>query len=299
MKKLPNFLIVGASKSGTSSLYHYLRQHPEIYLSEKQKEGRFFSQMKDCFHGPGDEAVSSTVISDLEGYATLFNDYKNETAVGDISPDYLYAFKKAIPLIHETLGKEVRIIIILRNPTDRAYSAYTHFKRDLRETLSFEEALDKEPERARNKWLWAWQYKNSGFYSEQVEAWMTNFPNVKVFLYDELLTNQVKVLKELCAFIGVDPDFAFDTTYKYNVSGEPKSQVLYKLETSRGLVKAVKKILPAGLSAWLKKNFTGEKQMVKSEMNPETKRQLIDFFREDILKLQKIIDRDLSAWLRV
>ena len=297
MNILPNFLIVGASKSGTSSLYHYLKQHPDIFLSEKQKEGRYFSQMKNCFRGPGDTVVETTVTKDEEAYKALFEGYGQEKAVGDISPEYLYFHEQAIPLIKTTLGNDVRIIIILRNPVDRAYSAYTHFKRDKRETLSFEEALEKEMEREAQNWLWTWKYKHSGFYTAQVKAYLDSFEHVKVFLYDDLISDQPQVLKNICAFIGVDDDFQFDTTYKYNVSGDPKNQLLYKLETSRGLINALKKVIPSGLVARVKKNWTGEKQMVKSEMSQETRSNLVDFFREDIFELQKLIDRDLTNWL--
>lgn len=298
MNILPNFLIVGASKSGTSSLYHYLKQHPDIFLSEKQKEGRYFSQMNNCFRGPGDTVVETTVIKDEETYKVLFNGYEQEKAVGDISPEYLYFHEQAIPLIKTTLGSEVRIIVILRNPVDRAYSAYTHFKRDKREELSFEEALEKEMEREAQNWLWTWKYKHSGFYTAQVKAYLDSFEHVKVFLYDDLLNDQPQVLKNICAFIGVDAEFQFDTTYKYNVSGDPKNQLLYKLETSRGLIKALKKVVPSGLVARIKKNWTGEKQMVKSEMSEETRNNLADFFRDDILELQNLINRDLSAWMK-
>ena len=298
MKILPDFLIVGASKSGTSSIYHYLRQHPDVYLSEKQKEGRFFSQMQGCFQGPGDKNVESTVIRDLQSYEALFEGYTNQKAIGDISPEYLYFHERAIPLIKSTLDENVKIIIILRNPVDRAFSGYTHFKRDRRENLSFEEALQNEDERKNQNWIWAWQYKNSGFYFRQVMAFLDNFKNVKVIIYEDLRDNEQSILSEICEFIGVDPGFSFDTSYKYNVSGDPKSAVLYKLETSRSLVNFVKKIIPRSWATKIKTTFTGEKQMIKTEMNPQTKRELIEFFREDILQLQDLLHRDLSHWLK-
>ncbi len=298
MKILPNFLIVGASKSGTSSLYHYLKQHPDIYLSDKQKEGRYFSQMAWCFYGPGDKNVELTVTKDLESYTALFDGYNNQKAVGDISPEYLYFHEKAIPLIKNTLGENVKIIIILRNPVDRAFSGYTHFKRDRREDLTFEEALEKEDERMAQNWIWAWQYKNSGLYFRQVKSYLDNLKNVKVIIYEDLKNNEQNILSEICDFIGVSPDFNFDTSYKYNVSGDPKNAVLYKLETSRGVVNFIKKIIPRSLVSKIKKNFTGEKQMKKTEINPQTKLRLIEFFRDDILKLQDLLQRDLSHWLK-
>jgi ABC-type antimicrobial peptide transport system permease subunit len=297
MNILPNFIIAGASKSGTSSIYHYLKQHPDIFLSEIQKEGRYFSQMEGKFKGPGDQHIDASITRDLGSYQKLFEGYNNEKAIGDISPEYLYFYKNSIPLIKKTLGEEVKIILILRSPIDRAFSGYIHFKRDKRENLSFEEALLKEDERKQNNYIWAWQYKNSGLYYEQVKAYLESFQNVQIILFDELKKNADNTLANMCLFIGVSDDFEFDTSYKYNVSGDPKNAALYKLETSRGLVNFAKQFIPKKLAYKLKKNLTGEKQMVKPEMNTETRQQLIEFFRNDILKLQDLLQRDLSHWL--
>lgn len=297
MNVLPNFLIVGASKSGTSSVYHYLKQHPEIFLSEVQKEGRFFSQMPGNFNGPGDAKIDAGITRSLAAYQQLFSAYSNEKAVGDISPDYLYFHEKAIPEIKSVLGDDVKIIIILRSPIERAFSAYMHFKRDERENHSFEEALELEDERLRNNWAWAWQYKNSGLYYQQVKAYLDNFEHVKVVVFDDFRNNQAKVLREICGFLGVNDNFEFDTSYKYNVSGDPKNPLLYKLESSGRFVRLAKKFIPKKLIALAKNKFTGEKQMTKQEMNPETRKKLVVFFKDDVKKLENLIQQDLSRWL--
>jgi len=298
MNVLPGFLIVGASKSGTSSIYHYLKQHPDIFLSDVQKEGRYFSQMEGNFNGPGDSRVDATITRTPGQYKALFQNYNNEKAVGDISPEYLWFHETAIPRIKSVLGNNVKIIIILRSPVERAYSGYLHFKRDKRETLSFEEAFEKEDERKKNNWIWAWQYKNSGLYYEQVKAYLGNFEKTKVIVFDDFRENPQKVLTEICEFIGVNPDVEFDTSYKYNVSGDPKNPVLYKLEASRGMVNFIKKLVPKKLVQAAKKRWTGEQQMTRQQMNPETRKQLVEFFRNDILKLEKLIQKDLSHWLK-
>lgn len=297
MKVLPNFLIVGASKSGTSSIYHYLKQHPDIFLSNIQKEGRYFSQMSGNYNGPGDKHLDNSITRNLEDYILLFNGFTHQKAIGDISPEYLYLYEKSIPLIKQTLNEDVKIIIILRSPVDRAFSSFNHYKRDKREQLTFEEALEKEDERRTKNWIWAWQYKNSGLYYRQVKAYLDNFKNVKVLLFEDFNDDPKKTLQEICKFIEVAPDFEFDTSYKYNVSGDPKSAVLYKLETSRGLVNFVKRFVPKKLIVKIKNNWSGEKQMIKAAMDSDTRKNLIEFFREDILKLQNLIQKDLTRWL--
>jgi hypothetical protein len=157
----------------------------------------------------------------------------------------------------------------------------------------------REEENRRNQcWIWAWQYRNSGFYYEQVKAYLDNFSNVKVIIYEDLKNQEHLVLNGICEFIGVSTGFNFDTSYKYNVSGDPKNAVLYTLETSRGLVKFVKKIVPKSLVTKIKKNWTGERQMVKTGMDIQTRCELIEFFRRDILKLQDLLKADLSHWLK-
>ncbi|WP_347839659.1 sulfotransferase domain-containing protein [uncultured Draconibacterium sp.] len=297
MNNLPNFLVVGASKSGTSSLYHYLNQHPNIFLSKIQKEGRYFSQMKGGYRGPGDERIDDSIHRTLEDYSKLFAAVKAEKAIGDISPEMLYFYEKGIPKIKAELGEKVKIIIILRSPIERAFSAYLHFKRDKREERTFEEGLQLEEERLKNDWIWAWQYKNSGLYYKQVKSYIDNFKEVKVILFDDFKNNPDTVLSEIAEFLEVESEFKFDTSYKYNVSGAPKNQLIYELENSRKLIVFLKRFVPQSLVKFVRNRFTGEKQMVKPEMDKNTKAALIDFFRADILKLQQLIGKDLSHWL--
>lgn len=297
MNILPNFLIVGASKSGTSSIYHYLKQHPNIFLSDKQKEGRYFSQMEGNFQGPGDTRINDSIIRNLDDYQLLFDNYNGEKAVGDVSPEYLYYYKKCIPQIKRDLENEVKIVIILRSPIERAFSGYMHFKRDNREKFSFEEGMKMEKERLSENWIWAWQYKNSGLYYSQVKAYFQNFQNLKVVVFEDLKNDTHKILKDLCSFFEIDQDFDFDIKYKYNVSGDPKNKILFKLETSRGLINFVKKVVPPQMVKYVRNNLTGEKQMKKIEMKEETRKKLQVFFKEDILRLQDLIQQDLSHWL--
>jgi len=150
MKRAPNFIVVGAAKSGTTSLFHYLNQHPDVFIPDK-KECRFFSQMPGGFKGPGDEHVNETIIRTYSEYLELFKEAKSETALGDVSPDYMFYYQNSIKNIKETLG-QVKIIIVLRNPVFRAFSQYMHFRRDGRENLSFEEALTQEESRQNQGW---------------------------------------------------------------------------------------------------------------------------------------------------
>ena len=141
---LPNFLIVGAAKAGTTSLFEYLGEHPQIFTPAK-KEPKFFSY--GCYpsplKGPGDDLVESQIVKNFDEYKKLFDNSDAYPLRGEASPDSLYYWNGAIPKIKKILG-DVKIIIMIRNPANRAFSNYMHLIRDGRETLNFEAALDAE-----------------------------------------------------------------------------------------------------------------------------------------------------------
>lgn len=132
---LPNFLIIGAAKAGTTSLYHYLAQHPQIYMSPI-KEPNFFALEERCvdFRGPGDHLyIKQFSVTELERYRSLFQGVTHEQAVGEASPLYLYS--PVAPARSHRYVPEMKLIAILRHPVDRAYSAFLHLLRDEREPI--------------------------------------------------------------------------------------------------------------------------------------------------------------------
>ncbi len=149
---LPNFLVIGATKSGTTSLYTYLKQHPEVYMP--MKEPNFFAlegREPPFFRGPeGWKEPSQKRITDLEGYRTLFAGASGEKAMGEVSPLYLYAPQAAYRI--RRYVPEAKLVAILRNPVERAYSAYMHLVREDREPLGFAEALKEEERRIQSNW---------------------------------------------------------------------------------------------------------------------------------------------------
>ena len=298
--KLPNFLIVGSAKSGTTSLYHYLKQHPDVYLPEK-REGRFFSIMEN-FNGQGDEVeFNKSIIKSFEVYKSLFSGTNSEKAIGDISTDYLYYYENSTKKIKSILGDTVRIIIILRNPIERAYSQYLHNVRDGKETLSFENALKTDNLRRKQNWVWGWYYKNIGFYYKQVKAYIENFKQVRIYLYDDLLSDELCLMSDLFAFLEVDSLFVPDMSVKYNVSGIYKNKIIYNLLFKQNLFKSVVRIiLDPFYSREKRQKFVEKlrsKNLEKPQMKAETREYLNHLYRDDILRLQSLINRDLSSWL--
>lgn len=302
MNKLPNFLVVGSAKSGTSTLYYQLLEHPEIYLPKERKELRFFSQMSDI-KGPWGDHLNTQITKTFEDYAAFFSDVRNEKVIGEVSPDYLYFYDKSIKNIQKYLSDTTKIVMILRNPIERAYSNYMHFHLDGREDLSFEDACKDEEKRQALSWEWAYSYKNIGLYYKQVKAYIDHFDKVKVYLFDELIEDNKALLKDLYGFLDVDVNFVPNIlNERYNASGVPKNKILHLLlNESSNRMNVIRNMLKSLLPEKSRqdiKRYLMNRNLKKTEMRQETRTELADFYRQDVLMLQDLLQRDLSFWLQ-
>lgn len=297
---IPNFLIIGAAKSGTTSLYHYAKQHPQIYMSPV-KEPKFFAlEGKDLdFRGPGDleRIEGGSWITTFEAYSGLFRGITDETAVGEASTLYLYDPKAASRIRHYV--PHVKLIVILRDPAERAFSNFLYMTRVGSEPLTdFAEALRDEETRIRNNWMPTWHYKQRGFYYGQLRRYFDEFPSrqIKVYLFEDFIADPGSVLQDLFEFLAVDGTFAPKVSERHNPSGVVRNELLHRFLTNPGPIKsALKAVVPSALSKQIALRVKNH-NLVKATVTPE-KRVLNDTYRDDILKLQVLIRRDLSQWL--
>lgn len=294
--KLPNFLIVGAARSGTTSLYYYLQQHPHIGLP-KLKEPKYFSSkfLKFPHKGIGDDKVDKYAIKTLDQYKKLFLNLDSYKRVGEASPDYLYYYEYTPLEIRKTLG-DIPIIILLRDPTLRAFSAYCYLARDGREKLTFREALAAEEGRLNNNWDFIWGYKKAGLYYQQVKAYLDAFTNVRIILQEHLMNNTEKELKELYTFLGVDESFVANTAIKHNRSGRPSSRFArFILNRDSSISPYVRQFLKAHIPIIVLENISS-RFLRRLDLSTDDEIYLRRYFQEDISKLERLIDRDLSHW---
>ena len=296
-KTLPNFLILGAAKAGTTSLHHYLGQHPDVFVSA-MKEPKYFALRDEPldFKGPS-QFINQSSVNTFEAYCALFQDVQDERAIGETSPLYLYS-EKAADGIRETLP-HAKLIVILRNPVDRAFSSYTHLLREGFETLTFEASLEAESDRIRDRWAPLWYYTQKGFYGQQLQRYYERFPQpqIKVFLFEELCADPMAVVQDIFRYIGVDPSFQPDLAKK-NVSGVPKNAALQRMLTRDNPLKSVgKMLLPKQFRKKLSSQIQRQNLAAKPVLKVETRHRLLNSYRDDILLLQGLIDRDLSGWL--
>jgi hypothetical protein len=223
---------------------------------------------------------------------------REEKAIGEASTIYL-----GDPKAPEAIANQVpdaRIVAILRQPAERAFSAFLHLLRDNYETLdSFEEALDAEPQRAADGWYVQYQYKGRGFYGRHLKHYFDRFDpaRIRIYLYEDFVEKPGWLLADLFDFLGVDAGFRPDTSPRHNVSGRPRSARLQRwLTRSHPFKEAMKSWIP---EAWGHRviSWVQPFNVVRTELNPETRIRLMDAYREDIEGLQVLIDRDLSHWL--
>lgn len=300
---LPNFLVIGAWKSGTTSLHYYLEQHPDIFMSPGKQSYFFAFEGEDpnC-QGPGDEEHhKQRLVVDIRDYRALFTGRTSEKAVGEACSVYLYHprapgnIKRHIP--------DAKLVVMLRNPVDTTYSAFMQQIRDgLETTGDFEEALRLEKNRIRDNWRPMWHYKRRGYYHAQLSRYFDLFApaQIRIHLYDDFTTDPKAVIQDIFAFLDVDSGFLPDMNVRYNVGGLPKSQGLQNLLGSKNTVKKmIKACLPHRVTRRLKhaSSSVRTKNLQKPALPPGTRARLTADFREDILKLQDLIGRDLSAWL--
>lgn len=299
MSKLPNFLIIGAAKSGTTALYHYLNQHPDIFLSEIKETNFFALEGKNVnFKGPGDKnGVHKRSITDIDNYKLQYKEVQKERAIGEVCPLYLYSqdasvnIKKHIP--------NVKIIAILREPVARAYSAWVHLKRDGREYLEFEEALEDEPRRIKENWAEIWHYFEEGNYYTQLSRYYDNFPkkNIKVFIYEDFKKSPKKVYAEICKFIGVSEGFLPDMSAKHNKGGVPQLQWLFDLMNKRNILKSIFNFfMNKKVRKFIKKKIELKNVKKKPKLNEETRIRMQSMYSSEISKLEELLEVKLSIW---
>ena len=307
---MPNFVIVGATKAGTTSLYHYLKQHPDIYMPTI-KEPKFFKVEEGTVpreNGPQGWREGASHVRTLEMYQGLFQNARNERARGEASPQYLY-FPDVPPRIHRYIP-DATIIAVLRNPVDRAFSAFLHLIRDGKEVhTDFAAALRDEPQRIQDGWSPLYHFRAQGFYYEQLTRYYELFDadKIHVYLYDDLQKDPAALTRNIFAALGVDETFVPDFATQHNISGIPKSRVFHQLHdllrgSNQSLVKTLgKKLLPKSARGKVRARALKTLQsgnLEKPSYPPEARAELIEAYREDVGKLQGLLDRDLSHWLK-
>ncbi len=305
---MPNFFIIGAQKAGTTSLYHYLNQHPQVYMSPI-KEPFFFDHEMDSKGAVVRRAFvghrQPPRFANIEEYRALFEGVGDEKVIGEATPLYIY-----VPGTPERIQRYVpgaKSITLLRHPADRAYSAFLYAVRIGVEPLTdFAQALHQESLRIRNRWHYVFHYRSRGLYYQQLKGYYEVFGRERlgVWLYEDMKEDPASVAQSVFRFLEVDDTVAPDTSSRYNPAGVPASgSARAAMRATNRVDWALRKIL-APTSSILPLAFK-MRRVVQSRVltepppiDPELRKELVEGYKEDILRLQELIGRDLSTWLR-
>lgn len=299
----PDFLVIGAAKSGTTALDEFLRRHPDARLPSVREPNHFAfvddpPDLRD--HRGRPAALTRTTITDPAAYRRAFPSPGPHTRAGETSPAYLY-----VPGTAERIARvrpDVRLVAILREPGARAFSAYQHLRREGREPLTFRQALDAEPERIAQRWGLLWRYVDTGRYGSQLLRYLDVFPREQVLLlrHDELTRDPSGTLRRVLGFVGLDPDVDLDTSGRFNVSGVPRSRFLHAVTNPpAGVRRAVARLVPTGIAERLRgaQARALSRNLEKVEADPADLARVRQALADQTRVLADLTGWDLASWL--
>jgi hypothetical protein len=295
---LPDFLLVGAPKAGTTTINIALNQHPEIFMCPVKESGFFWAYGDVApIQGPGAAVTQNRVIRDLPGYQKLFSGVRSEKRVGEASVRYI-SHPRAPQTIHQFVP-QAQIIAVLRQPADRAFSSYLHALREGVEPCSrFSDAINQERQGLRDAWNTV-RHLHPGFYYEYLTRFLEYFKMERIFipLFEDLGDNAPNLIANVFRFLNVDDTFETDLTHRHNASGvirNPISRWLWaKSSRLRMLIRPyLDSELKHSIYEWIIRDIQ------KPKLEPELRAEITEIYRQDIEQLQDLIQRDLTHWLK-
>ncbi|MEB3212707.1 MAG: sulfotransferase [Leptolyngbyaceae bacterium] len=297
---LPTFLGIGVEKSGTTSIYHYLKQHPEIFMSPI-KETNFLEQEwgEDVVQAHRDLAKR---VDTLEKYQHLFETAGNAKAIGEISPNYLFHYQSSSKRIQRYVP-HAKMIAILRDPVERAFSDYLMHLRDVINGGHPTPLADQVRYKSQTSFT-----IRKGLYYAPLKFFINTFGagQIKVCLYEDLCCAPVELMQDIYRFLGVNDLFVPNVSQKAQVAQVPKSTAVNRLLRTKnplrsGAASALKLLVPPSARQRIRAQLIHMNSQTKESvtLSVEERSLLADFYRDDVQKLQELIQRDLSGWLKV
>lgn len=290
----PDFFVVGAAKSGTTSIDRVLRGHPELLLPEGIKETYYWVRPTSVL-GNGVGYEEKHIITDALEYQRRFLSRRPERArikaKGEVCNGYLYFFNETIPNVKEHLG-DIKIVIVLRHPVERAYSGYLQLLRDRIVDESFRDALEKEEDRIAEGYWWAFHLYRIGLYHDAVAAYKRHFGEVAVYLFDDFVADRRSFYCDLLTFLGVEASYTLETDAHANRSGLPRNPWIWNALKRESAFKGIaKQVLPQRVQAHIRRGL--EENLVRPELDVGIAVGLWRRYLPDVERLSELLDRDL------
>lgn len=291
---LPNFIIIGAAKAGTTALYWYLAEHPSVFMSTVKETNFFAYGVDDAGHLLfGNPDLHRFPVKTLAEYEALFSEVGDHAmAVGEASPLYLECPQAAARM--RAVIPEVRILCSIRHPVDRAYSDYQMYLRRRGRPFDASKELTASAAWAQPDSHWM----RIGRYHDQLRPYMDAFPRsqVHISLFDDLKRSAPALMRDVYQFVGVDPEFPPDFATPHAPGGIPASRLLEGAFGSTAIRSVLEPWMPKRAANWVRRLRTSN--MRKAPPLPaDLKRKLTEHFREDVEKTSDLIGRSLQHWL--
>ena len=309
MARTPNLFIIGAPKSGTTSLYEYLKGHPEVFMSVV-KEPCYFA--RDLAR---DDSGNFLVYwRDRKLYADLFREAGEAKIAGEGSTRYLYS-KDAPALIHKA-SPDARIVAMLRNPVDMIHSLHAHKLAAATEDVAdFEQALALEADRHAGRNLPAHSnpllatYRDRARFGEQLPRWFEELgrDSVHVIIFEDMVRDPQTEFRRLLEFLDIDPDYQPPSFAAYNTAHGARSMTIRRLLNGRlpqwlvwtALPRVIGDTRTRGLVRRFRHSWFHRKPIQKGALRPELRRQLEDEFVPDVALVSELLGRDLGElWFK-
>jgi len=305
--RLPDFVVIGAGKSGTTSLNEYLKEHPQIFMSTRKEPNFFaFEMAKEAdFELESSKEFYRDSVLNLEDYLALFIGAKEQQLLGEVSNTYLNSEMACQRIKHHV--PNAKLLAILRHPADRLFSRYSHYVREdlLPADGGLENVFDKS-----TSWWQRPDMITEGLYYGQVKRYYENFPkeNIRVYLYENFINDTAGVVEDIFKFLEIDSTVKVATDIVYNKSGTVKNKTVDNLVgQNSAIILALKKAAPA-IHRWMKSNVLinrwlynlRNKNLQKADFSPQLRKKIVEeIYAEDIKRLSDLIGQDLSHWLKV
>lgn len=294
---MPNFLVIGVGRSGTTSLHSYLSQHPQVFMSTR-KEPHFF-QFGEPEQTPLDFPPRPSAVQTLTAYQALFSGATNQKAIGESSVSNFR--RRACHRIHHYLPRG-RFICLLRQPVDRQYSAFLLFRKIGTEPMaSFPEACRREAQRYPQHEVQELSvYGGAAWYVERLRDWFAQFDRQQFYvgLFDDFKADPASLMRTIYAFLGVDDSFAPGVSRTHNASYVVRHPALQRFLQHDSLLKRLgRPLLPATTRHRIHRKLLDWGRTAPPPLNSQLRRDMTAAQRDDILRLQDLIGRDLSRWL--
>jgi hypothetical protein len=291
----PNFFIVGAPKAGTTSLYHYLDQRPDIYMSPikepchfcfevrpenfatglREQAVRLENNVREYLYGPMDRKCSGGIVREWQDYLRLFAAATTQRALGEASVNYLMS-KSAAGAIAARLP-QARILMVLRSPVNRAFSQYLHYVSDGLATQSFRDYVGASLRHSGEGLGIHQPFLEMGFYAEQVGRYLKHFPQeqIGIWIYEETKMRPREFMREVLEFLDVDSTFTPDISKRYHQPQIPRIIGPNRILRRARMSQLSKRFMPGPVRSLVKKAIYRPTGSVS--MGPDDKALMLDF----------------------